>query len=420
MRTPLAPKPGQTAFRELLIEREKAGSLVRIQDVVAATGWKTSTVRTYVSKMLRSHLHLAERGAYHVTGIGDLDEQDFLRLLSQSARRREAPMKLRDPLARALAAKAKENMLLALELYNRPTLANRLDSFTQIFCTAWEQLMKAELQERAPGSIFRPKKTKNRRKETIGFQECLGLFQELDPVRHNLQEIQELRDESTHLLMRELQPLASRLFQSGVLNFARRYLEVSGNPLMPEEAVGLLSLILKPPPLDPIELEAAYGKATARDILVKAQEMEARILQGTSLDFAIPLRFEVVITKSPSPGDLRITITGEDDEPDTAAMIIEKPVDLQRKYPHRAKDLARLLSESSGKDFSIHAILAFIDHEKFKNSNNEFHYFFSVTRTRLYSEKALIFLKSRIQDDPGYADRCLESYNRRRARTPKN
>ena len=81
-----------------------------------------------------------------MTGIRDLEEQGFLRLLSQSRRRRETPMKLRDPLARALAAKAKENMLLALELYNRPTLANRLDSFTQIFCTAWEQLTKAELQ----------------------------------------------------------------------------------------------------------------------------------------------------------------------------------------------------------------------------------------------------------------------------------
>lgn len=34
-------------------------------------------------------------------------------------------------------------MMLALELYNRPSLDNRLDAFVLCFCTAWEQLLKA-------------------------------------------------------------------------------------------------------------------------------------------------------------------------------------------------------------------------------------------------------------------------------------
>ena len=39
-------------------------------------------------------------------------------------------------------------MLLALELYNRPSLDNRLDSFILCFCVAWEQLLKAMLIEK--------------------------------------------------------------------------------------------------------------------------------------------------------------------------------------------------------------------------------------------------------------------------------
>lgn len=417
MRPPLTAKPGQAALRELLIASEKEGSLVSIQDIVAATGWKTSTVRTYVSKMLRSHLHLAERGAYSVTGIRDLEEQGFLRLLSQSRRRRETPMKLRDPLARALVAKARENMLLALEIYNRPTLANRLDSFTQIFCTAWKQLMKAELQERAPDSIFRPAKLNRQRRETIGFNDCLkALFPENSPVRQNLADIQELRDESTHLLMRELQPLASLLFQSGVLNFAKRYLSVCDEALVSGKTLSLMSLVLTPPPLNPVHLKEVYGSATARDILTKAQEMEAKVIQGYPIDYAFPLGHEIVLTKKPGPHDIRLSLTDLPVEADAEVIFVKKPTDVSKDFRYRLKDLRMLLSEHFHREFSNHEMLAMIEREKFKSANNEFHYHYEISRTHGYSEACLNRLKNRISQDPDYVQRCVDSYNRRPAK----
>lgn len=416
MALPIEATLEQTALRTLLIEQETAGALVTVHQMAEATGLKASTIRTYLSKFLHTFLVREERGQYRVSGIASMDEQHFLRLLSQSTRRREKPGKIRDPLARALAEKARENMILALELYNRPSLANRLDSFTQIFCTAWEQLMKAEIQEVAPGRIFRPENPKRQRKETIGFQDCLKqLFQELSPVRQNLEEIQELRDESTHLLMRELQPIASHLFQAGVLNFAARYATVCGDPLMSGESPGLMSLVLSPPPMDPQRLREAYGNATARDILAKAQEMEVRIMQSPSNEYAIPFTHEVVLAKKPGPGDIRLALIDPADGPDASAVILKKPTDVGKICRHRMKDLAHLLHEHFHRAFTNHEMLAMIETEKVKGANSDFHHYYEISKTHGYSDACLDRLKSRITRDPGYVKRCVDSYNRRRA-----
>lgn len=50
-------------------------------------------------------------------------------------------------------------MMLALELYNRPSIENRMDAFVMCFCTSWEQLLKAILIEKMVKSQFSKKKT---------------------------------------------------------------------------------------------------------------------------------------------------------------------------------------------------------------------------------------------------------------------
>ena len=61
-------------------------------------------------------------------------------------------------------------MMLALELYNRPSLENKLDGFVLLFCTAWEQLTKAMLIEsKGEDSIFLPPNNK-------GFRETISLM----------------------------------------------------------------------------------------------------------------------------------------------------------------------------------------------------------------------------------------------------
>ncbi len=117
-------------------------------------------------------------------------------------------------------------MFLALELYNRPSLVNKLDGFVMLFCTAWEQLLKAILIERdGEDSIF---VQVGNRKETLRLRNCFDKYFKNDSlIRKNVESIVTLRDQATHLLFPELQGMASGLFQSGIFNYSKVFEDFS-------------------------------------------------------------------------------------------------------------------------------------------------------------------------------------------------
>ncbi|WP_406564439.1 DUF3644 domain-containing protein [Methylophaga thiooxydans] len=86
--------------------------------------------------------------------------------------------------------KAKDNILLALELYNRPALENIMDAFVMLFCTAWEQLLKAVIIERHGEETIYRKNPKSGLKETISLRACLSmLYVPSSNVRKNIERI---------------------------------------------------------------------------------------------------------------------------------------------------------------------------------------------------------------------------------------
>lgn len=87
-------------------------------------------------------------GKYEASNCQLINEVEFAKLLSQSKHRRALGHNCQSKLAKALLSKSKDNMLLALELYNRPSLENRMDAFVMCFCTAWEQFLKSMIIEK--------------------------------------------------------------------------------------------------------------------------------------------------------------------------------------------------------------------------------------------------------------------------------
>ena len=79
-------------------------------------------------------------------------------------------------LTKTLIYKSKDSFLLALELFNKPTIDYRAESFSILFSNAWELLLKAYIFEKQvvaeKQSIFR-KKVKNKKRESITIDECL-------------------------------------------------------------------------------------------------------------------------------------------------------------------------------------------------------------------------------------------------------
>ena len=69
-------------------------------------------------------------------------------------------------LSRKLLEKSENAFLLALEIYNKPTVEYRVESFCMLFINAWELMLKAHLIEEAKNvKVIFVKGSK--RKETI-------------------------------------------------------------------------------------------------------------------------------------------------------------------------------------------------------------------------------------------------------------
>ena len=135
-----------SSLHELLKTKEEQAKKFTKDDILEATGWKIATFRTYWNKgQLADFISEISKDVYEASNCIDISEVEFAKLLSHSKHRRGLGHNCKSKLAKALLSKSKDNMLLALELYNRPSLENRMDAFVMCFCTAWEQFLKAVL-----------------------------------------------------------------------------------------------------------------------------------------------------------------------------------------------------------------------------------------------------------------------------------
>lgn len=102
-----------------------------------------------------------------------------------------------------LVDKAKEAFVMAIEIYNKPSITYRLEGFSFFICNAWELMLKAYLVNKlGTNSIYYSDKP-NR---TISLENCVQkIFTNAKaPLRKNLEKVIELRNTSTHLLPRNM------------------------------------------------------------------------------------------------------------------------------------------------------------------------------------------------------------------------
>ena len=115
--------------------------------------------------------------------------------------------------------KSIESFLLGIEIYNKPTIKYRTESFAFHICNAWELMLKAHLiKTQELKSIYYTKKNK---KGTIQLKTALGriITNKIDPVRKNLEDVIELRNTSTHFIIEDYNKIYVHIFQSCAYNY---------------------------------------------------------------------------------------------------------------------------------------------------------------------------------------------------------
>jgi len=427
-------KNQQELFFNFLKSHETNSSKFTIQNILDATTWKKSTFTSYDSKgQLSDFISPVSETEFVASNTLNISFIEFQKKLSQSKNRRGLGHNCKSLLAKALLKKSSDNMLLAIELYNRPSLVNKLDSFTMLFCCAWEQLLKAIIIENDGEKAIYKRPDNTGIKKTISLRECLPkVFSSEDNIKLNIEAITDLRDQAVHLLMPELQGVASRIFQSGILNYSSKFEEFSEVQFINSSQGGMISLVadFKTPPI--AIMKSAYGSA-AEEILTLAEKMSQSIDDTNDMEFAIPLNVELSFTKKNDDGS-QVILTKADQGAEglKKALVIHKAIGADKTHPYLEKDaikkvqdalvekfthekLSRCLVKFTNDipQFNKHCFQSVIHKELWKTSNNEYHHYVEKLNAHLYSEKAINKIVAKITTNDDYLKNSKEKYTHR-------
>jgi hypothetical protein len=257
-------------------------------------------------------------------------------------------------------------------------------------------------------------------------QSLARLFNDKDHIRKNVEVVAEWRDQAVHLLMPELQAIASRIFQSGVLNYSSEFEKFTEVPFISAQHTGMMTLVgdFKLPAMS--VLKNQYGSA-AQEILDLALGIQQDIEAIDDISFAIPLKVHLVFAKG--EGDAQVILTkasgsAQDlNELKQKLTIIEKPVEPDKTHPYGEKQLIKLVNKTLHEKYDItklerclpyrspnsglpemnaHCIQSCMARLRWKNSNNEFHYYGKLANRHQYSDAAVRELVKRITQEDGF------------------
>lgn len=411
------------AFRAFLQEKEKENKTFTAEEIAEATGYELQgTVRVNLGKPVwRKVVQKVRPGVFRAVDTIGLTEEEFALRLSVK-NMLEAPVSERTPisLTERLYTKAKENFILSLELYNRPSLLNRLEAFAMLHCAAWEQLLKGKLiLDKGDGFVFR----KDGR--TKGLAECCEATfpQSSNRVRKNIEMVSELRNMGTHLVMPELGIAYSPIFQAGVVNFLKTYKLWVGAELLPSHAVGLLTLTTGAKAPDAVDLRVKYGHDLGDEVAAIINQVQFQIEADIHPEFAIVVRHAMKFASGSEVDFTMEQLLAQDGR----VAIIEKARDTSNDLlPSQVvAEVNRMLAEQVSAD-TRRAIFSYkgkvgeamnntdftvlCDDQGWKRSNNEYHQANIPLKRSTFTLRCVHWIVDKLKTQNDYLSKRKESF----------
>ncbi len=202
-----------------------------------------------------------------------------------------------------LLEKSQEAFVVAVELYNKPTIKYRVEGFAFFVCNAWELMLKAKLlKDKGMNSLF----YKDKEGRTISFEKCLQLVftNEKDPLRKNLERILELGNCSTHFVTQEYEMIYVTLFQACAFNFVEKLFEFHGINITERIPSHFINLSISQSPIDLDEIKSKYSVAVFNR-LVKTNALVSQSIQEEGNNrFSICIKQNLQLVKSKDPSIL--------------------------------------------------------------------------------------------------------------------
>jgi len=316
-------------------------------------------------------------------------------------------------LERNLTESSIEAFILGLEVINKLSVSYRLESFVFLFCNAWELLLKAKLLKEKR-KIFYPKK-RNQPRRSLSLDDCLNrVFTTTDdPVKLNIWEIKQLRDNATHLIIPLIPSDVMALFQAGVINYTKKLNEWLGTDIAKRVPLGMMALVYD---IDP-SLHTLDSAVIRRRLPIETvnwwkrfqdsvRDKALNITTGREA-FYIPINLKLAIVKNPKKSDIVLSSgTGGED-----ALILEVPKNPDSTHPHRQKELVQLVNQHLNGRKTINSYDILCVRKIFKIDESKPNYYYkSKFATPQFSNAFVDWLVDQFNKDDAFFDKARQKY----------
>ncbi|WP_106225639.1 DUF3644 domain-containing protein [Legionella pneumophila] len=364
------------------------------ESIAMETNYAPSTIKKYLSAFLREYcLYRSQDKLWYCSGLTELTDYDFLTLMSQN--KGSDVLNDTEKFVHNLYQKSKNSFLTALQLYNSPNQPSRVELFAMLMANSWELLLKGEIvQTNELGAIY-----KNNSSQTISCRDALKKkYSENSNIRKNIEEILNIRDQAVHLAINEIQYDLCRLFQSTILNYVKKYNEITGGTPLPSMNSGLLNLIIEGNTVSTNILKQRYGKTSADIVQKFLEKLKKQSNEINSPEFAISIDYKLCLTKNESASDITLQ-SGNNGE---KAIRIYEPIDPTRSHPYKTFDARDAInSRINPKKITNHIFYKIVKKYKIKSNRD---YFYLNESTPRYSEKFIEWCSNNINNQVSWLE----------------
>ena len=307
---------------------------------------------------------------------------------------------IKEELINKMLEKSQEAFLLAIEIYNKPTIKYRLEGFAFFVCNAWKLLLKSYIIKKSNmESIY----YKNKPERTITLNECIKKIftNENDPTRKNLEIIVDLRNTSTHFIIKEMETLYLPFLQANTLNYSQKLFDFFNIDITKNIDTSFLSLVTNTNNLNDTEILGIYGI----EIFNKYKKLKSETInlleneQNNKLAINVNLNLKVVKNAK----DAHLTFAISKDSSD-AVLIIDKIKDINVTYPYSQKKARESIMNNLKRkniEINLHQTNFNLICKKFDLKNNEdYFYYHNISQRYMCSQKLIDFVTNLLIENP--------------------
>lgn len=284
-------------------------------------------------------------------------------------------MEEEEKIMQVLLDKSIDAFMLAIEIYNKPTITYRLDSFIILLSNAWDNVMKVKLiKDNGIDSIY----YSDNKYKTLPISKLLNKVynNKNNPIYQNLAFLIKLRDTASHFVIPELNDELFPIFQANITNYTEFMFEFFNINISNKFNFKFMSFMIDTNSSNENQIIRTYGNSISEYFKKIIFETSEAIEQNSNFKFSNNINVNLVLTKKAENTDITAFIDKNSKQGVTLVKDIKNPNDYYSLSPKQIckKINKKLENENINCKINVYSLNLIVDHYSLKSNNN--YYFF--------------------------------------------